>query len=118
MPREGLRQPPPAPRKRRLRKAITPTGRVKRKLNFDEEPQQNTVAKKSKPRSKKEKVKVKETEVKKEETPSKRLRDENEETVKGHLEVDEGQKEIESEEATPVRSAQEREGKSADTEVK
>ncbi len=31
------KEPPPAPRKKRLRKAIKPTGRVKRKLNFDEE---------------------------------------------------------------------------------
>lgn len=31
------KQPPPAPRKRRLRKSIQPSGRVKRKLNFDED---------------------------------------------------------------------------------
>ena len=30
------RQPPPAPRKQRIRKDIKPSGKVKRKLNFDE----------------------------------------------------------------------------------
>ena len=117
MPRAGLRQPPPAPRKRRLRKAITPTGRVKRKLNFDEEPKPNPATKKSNA-SKKKEVKVKGPEVVKEETQSRKLRDEN--GVKGEkdLAVDEEHKEKESEEATPVRSAEERGGKSADTEVK
>lgn len=111
MPREGLRQPPAAPRKRRLRKAITPTGRVKRKLNFDEEPRQKTVAKKCKP--------SKATELKKEETQPKKLKDENGIKVKEDLELDEGErkKEKASEDVTPVRSAEERGEKSADTEV-
>ena len=36
MVKRGSRQPPPAPRKRKLRKCIRPSGKVKRKLNFDD----------------------------------------------------------------------------------
>ena len=36
MEKRGSRQPPPAPRKKRYRKCIRPSARVKRKLNFDD----------------------------------------------------------------------------------
>lgn len=47
MEKRGSNQPPPAPRKKRNRKCIRPSGKVKRKLNFDEESIESVVEKKS-----------------------------------------------------------------------
>ena len=51
MGRRGSRQPPPAPRKERLRKCIRPTGRVRRKLNFDEENKESISEKRKTPKA-------------------------------------------------------------------